>query len=191
MKFKTQLTAKDIFKFSLIYTYFGTSGILAAFMIIIGALMCARAIVQGQGPTYIILGAAIVILFVVVNPVMLYMKAKKQVMMNPVYQQPSYYTMKEEGIFVEIGEETGTIEWERILKIRHTMGLYILYTGRQQAFVFPEEAMGSQKEAISSYIEEHVETARNQPKKELEKDTTETSSISKYAKVNKQEDEES
>lgn len=191
MKFKTQLTAKDIFKFSLIYTYFGTSGILAAFMIIIGALMCARAIVQGQGPTYIILGAAIVILFVVVNPVMLYMKAKKQVMMNPVYQQPSYYTMEEEGIFVEIGEETGTIEWERILKIRHTMGLYILYTGRQQAFVFPEEAMGNQKEAISSYIEEHVEAARNQPKKELEKETTETSSISKYAKVNKQEDEES
>lgn len=191
MKFKTQLTAKDIFKFSLIYTYFGTSGILAAFMIIIGALMCARAIVQGQGPTYIVLGAAIVILFVVVNPVMLYMKAKKQVMVNPVYQQPSYYTMKEEGIFVEIGEETGTIEWERILKIRHIMGLYILYTGRQQAFVFPEEAMGSQKETISNYIEKHVEAARNQPKKESKTETTETSSISKYAKINKQEDEES
>lgn len=191
MKFKTQLTAKEIFKFSLIYTYFGTSGILAAFMIIIGALMCARAIVQQQELTYIIMGALIVILFVIINPVMLYMKAKKQVMTNPVYKQPSYYTMKDEGIFVEIGEETGTIEWQRILKIRHILGLYILYTGRQQAFVFPEEAMGDQKDAISSYIEEHVEAAKSQPKEELKKDKAGASGISKYAKAEKHEDEES
>lgn len=190
MKFKTQLTAKEIFKFSFVYTYLGSSGILAILMIIIGALMCARAIVQGQGTTYVVLGALIVILFVVVNPIMLYMKAKKQALTNPVYQQPSYYTLKEEGIFVEIGEENGTIEWARVQKIRHLMGLYILYTGRQQAFVFPEEAMGSQKEAMAKYIEEHVEAAKNHQKSASAKEKNVSSSISEYANGKQKKDDE-
>jgi hypothetical protein len=182
MKFHTQLTAKDIFKFSVIFTYFGTSGILAVFMILVGGLMAARGIVLGQGPVYIAMGILIILLFVVINPMMLYMKAKKQVLTNPVYQVQSYYTMQEDGIFVEIGEQTGTIEWNRIYKIRHMFGLYILYTGRQQAFVFPEEAMGSEKDRIMQFIEEHVKTvkaAKKQPKK---------SAISQYAKAETKEE---
>ncbi len=191
MKFKTQLTAKDIFKFSFVYTYFGMSGILAVFMICIGGFMCARGIILNQGTSYTFMGALLIILFIVVNPIMLYLKAKKQVMTNPVYQQPSYYTMKDEGIFVQIGEETGTIEWGRILKIRHMMGLYILYTGRQQAFVFPEEAMGSQKDAVSRYIEEHVKAAWEQAKQQPQNTKSKASSISQYAKAEKHADEES
>lgn len=40
MKFQTQLTAKDIFKFSMMYTYSGASGIFSIVMIIVGFL-CA------------------------------------------------------------------------------------------------------------------------------------------------------
>lgn len=36
MKFQTQLTAKDIFKFSMMYTYSGASGIFSIVMIIVG-----------------------------------------------------------------------------------------------------------------------------------------------------------
>ena len=179
MKFQTQLTAKDIFKFSMMYTYSGASGIFSIVMIIVGFFMCIRGIAQGQDWTYIVTGALILLLLVVINPLILYQKAKKQADTHPTYQQPSYYTMKEDGIFVEIGDDTGIIEWNRIMKIRHSFGLYILYTGKQQAFVFPDEAMGSQKQEIMKYIEEHVRAARTNPVRQTQKD----SGISRYAKA--------
>ena len=39
MKFHTQLKAKDIFKFSLAYTYSGVQAILTIFMLGVGAYM--------------------------------------------------------------------------------------------------------------------------------------------------------
>lgn len=148
--------------------------------------MCIRGIAQGQDWTYIVTGALILLLLVVINPLILYQKAKKQADTHPTYQQPSYYTMKEDGIFVEIGDDTGIIEWNRIMKIRHSFGLYILYTGKQQAFVFPDEAMGSQKQEIMKYIEEHVRAARTNPVRQTQKD----SGISRYAKASGEAKEE-
>ncbi len=51
----------------------------------------------------------------------------------------------DDGIFVELGEESATIEWARVYKISHFMGLNILYTGKKQAFVFPDYALGDDK----------------------------------------------
>ena len=36
---------------------------------------------------------------------MIYVKAKKQAIENPVYKNPTYYTLRDDGIFVELGEE--------------------------------------------------------------------------------------
>ena len=178
MKLETQLTAKDIFKFSMLYTFSGTSGIFTAFIIIVGIIMCIRGVIQDQGPMYIFTGALIVLLFVVINPLMLYGKAKKQAMTNPAYQQPSYYTLEEDGIHVEIGDQKGTIEWNRVSKMRHRWGMYILYTGRQQAFVFPDEALGAKKDEIVQFIAGHIGTAA----KAAPKSKPQGSGISKYAK---------
>ena len=37
------------------------------------------------------------------------------------------------------------------------MGLNILYTGRKQAFVFPDYALGEDKDKMLSYMKEHME----------------------------------
>ena len=138
MKFHTQLKAKDIFKFSLAYTYSGVQAILTIFMLGVGAYMIVHGIGQPEGQTNIIFGVVVIALFVVINPLMIYVKAKKQAIENPVYKNPTYYTLRDDGIFVELGEESATIEWNRVYKITHFMGLTLLYTGKQQAFVFPD-----------------------------------------------------
>ena len=68
------------------------------------------------------------------------------------------------------------------------MGLNILYTGRKQAFVFPDYALGEDKDKMLSYMKEHMEAARRTPKASAGQD------ISKYSKVpvkeeNKEQDE--
>ena len=40
------------------------------------------------------------------------------------------------------------------------MGLNILYTGRKQAFVFPDYALGEDKDKMLSYMKEHMEAIR-------------------------------
>ena len=121
MKFHTQLKAKDIFKFSLAYTYSGVQAILTIFMLGVGAYMIVQGIGQPEGQTNIIFGAVVIALFVVINPLMIYVKAKKQAIENPVYKNPTYYTLRDDGIFVELGEESATIEWARVYKITHFM----------------------------------------------------------------------
>ena len=54
MKFHTQLKAKDIFKFSLAYTYSGVQAILTIFMLGVGAYMIVQGIGQPEGQTNII-----------------------------------------------------------------------------------------------------------------------------------------
>lgn len=174
MKFHTQLTAKDIFKFSFAYTYLGLPGILPALIVLTGIYLLVTGIIRGNAPSNVLFGIVVIVLFVIVNPVMLYVKAKKQTMENPVYKVKTYYTIKEEGIFVEMGEESGLIQWNRILKITHFMGIYILYTGRKQAFVFPEEALGEKKDEIIRRMKEYIKTARVQNRE------TNSSNISKY-----------
>lgn len=177
MKFHTQLKAKDIFKFSLAYTYSGIQALLTIFILVIGGYLIVQGVTQPQGQTNVIFGVIVMVLFLVINPLMLYVKAKKQAIENPAYKMPTYYTLQEDGIFVELGEESATIEWGRVFKITHFMGLTLLYTAKRQAFVFPDYELGEEREKMLSYMREHVEQARKQFAQSGETD------ISKYSKA--------
>ena len=169
MKFHTQLKAKDIFKFSLAYTYSGVQAILTIFMLGVGAYMIVHGIGQPEGQTNIIFGVVVIA----------YVKAKKQAIENPVYKNPTYYTLRDDGIFVELGEESATIEWNRVYKITHFMGLTLLYTGKQQAFVFPDYELGDDREKMLDYMKEHIKEAR----KKAVQTQTDGGDISKYSKA--------
>ena len=54
--------------------------------------MIVHGIGQPEGQTNIIFGVVVLSLFVVINPLMIYVKAKKQAIENPVYKNPTYYT---------------------------------------------------------------------------------------------------
>lgn len=179
MKFHTQLKAKDIFKFSLAYTYSGVQAILTIFMLGVGAYMIVHGIGQPEGQTNIIFGVVVIALFVVINPLMIYVKAKKQAIENPVYKNPTYYTLQDDGIFVELGEESATIEWIRVYKITHFMGLTLLYTGKQQAFVFPDYELGDDREKMLDYMKEHIKEAR----KKAAQTQADGGDISKYSQA--------
>ena len=184
MKFHTQLKAKDIFKFSLAYTYSGLQGLFTLVLLAAGVYMIINGASQAQGQSQLFFGIVIIGLFIIINPLMLYVKAKKQSIENTAYKIPTYYTLNEDGIFVELGEESATIEWARVLKISHVMGLNILYTGRKQAFVFPDYALGENKDKMLAYMKEHMKSAVRTPK------TPEGQEISKYSKASVKEENE-
>ena len=77
---------------------------------------------------------------------------------------------------MELGEESATIEWARVYKVTHFMGLTLLYTGKQQAFVFPDYELGDDREKMLDYMKEHIKEAR----KKAVQTQTDGGDISKY-----------
>lgn len=163
MILKIKLSAKDLFRFSMIHSYQGQTGIFTAFCVVVGIMMIFRGIAQSSA-YYGLMGVLIMVLFVLVTPLTLYMKAKKQAATNPMYKTESVYDMQEDGIHVTIDDQNGLIPWDQIIKIRYNWGMYILYTGKQSAFIFPDEALGSKKDEIMNYIYQHIPASTKLPK---------------------------
>lgn len=163
MILKIKLSVKDLFRFSMIHSYQGQSGIFTVFCILVGFLMIFRGAAQSSA-YYALMGVLIIVLFVLVTPLTLYMKAKKQAATNPMYKTETVYELQEDGIHVTIDDQNGKIPWDQISKIRHSRGMYILYTGKQSAFIYTDEALGGKKDEVMNYIYQHVPASTNLPK---------------------------
>ena len=164
MNFKIRLTAKDLYQFSMTHAYNGQSGIFTVICVLVGIMMVFRGTAAGGGMYYAMLGVLMIALFTIVTPLILYMKAKKQAAGNPMYQNETEYDLQEDGIHVVMGDQTGIIPWNQIFKIRHSRGMYILYTAKQSAFIYPDAALGEQKDEIMNYIYQHVPASTKLPK---------------------------
>ena len=117
MKFHTQLKAKDIFKFSISIHVFRSTGDFDDFYAGSRSIYDRPRNRSARRTDEYYFWCSCYCIICVINPLMIYVKAKKQAIENPVYKNPTYYTLRDDGIFVELGEESATIEWNRVYKI--------------------------------------------------------------------------
>ncbi|MCM1496496.1 MAG: YcxB family protein [Bacteroides sp.] len=99
------------------------------------------------------------LLFTVVNPVLLLIRAQKQVMLSPIYKQPLQYTFCKEGMKVSQGEEEQAIEWNRIVAVRKTPSVLIIYTSRNSGSILAFQEMGDQRQRVERVIAEGCRAA--------------------------------
>ena len=103
-----------------------------------------------------ILIGALASVFTVVNPLLLCLRAGKQVKNNPYYEKPITYKMAEEGIITSQGEEQVITPWKDIRRVVVMRKAAAVYTSSIHAFLFPFASMGDQKDEIIAYIKEHT-----------------------------------
>lgn len=94
---------------------------------------------------------------VVYQPVSLYLRAKKQVATNEVFKTELHYILDDKGITVQSGENSDSLEWNRIYKAVSTMRSIIVYTTRINACIFPKEDLGGQKDEVVKMICTHMD----------------------------------
>lgn len=92
------------------------------------------------------------LLFTVVNPIMLLIKAKQQVMLSPIFKQPLQYTFSPMGMKVSQGEEEQFVTWEQILEVRKTASVLILYTSKNSGSILAFKEMGDKRQAVERMI---------------------------------------
>ncbi len=92
------------------------------------------------------------LLFTVINPIMLLIKAKQQVMLSPIFKQPLQYAFSPAGMKVSQGEEEQFVTWEQILEVRKTPSVLILYTSRSSGSILAFKEMGEQRQEVERII---------------------------------------
>lgn len=158
MKFTTRIKTKELYQFLMMHSHAGFAGKIGPVMSIAAAVLFIKGIPTFEGnEMQMVIFAMCALLFTVINPLMLYSKAKKQCLTNPAYKQDMEYELNEEGIKLYVGEQEGGIPWDRLFKIKETKDLYILYTTRVNAFLWPKAALGSQAAEIMDYVLAHID----------------------------------
>lgn len=94
------------------------------------------------------------LLFTVINPIILLIKAQQQVLLSPIYKKPLTYVFTTEGMTVSQEDQKQFLAWDKILEIRKTASVLIIYTAKNSASVLSLKEMGEQSEAVQEVIAE-------------------------------------
>lgn len=101
------------------------------------------------------------LLFTVVNPIMLFFKAQQQVLLSPVFKQPLTYIFYEEGMEVVQGEQSQFIEWNKVIAVRKTASVLILYTSRNSGSILAYKELKEKRREVESLIAHGCHEAGN------------------------------
>ena len=152
---RVKITAKELFAFMMKHTYSSASGIFGI-LLSVGCLVLFFAGFAGNDDTKKVILLIIGLLFTVVNPVMLYTKAKQQALKNPLYKEILVYTLDEEGISLTADGKTEAIRWESIVDYKKGFGVCLLYTSKIHSILLPFSSMGEKKDEIVTFIQAKV-----------------------------------
>jgi hypothetical protein len=169
ISFSVQMTVKELYRFIMYHAYHKFSGILglllsaAAFVV----LLTSFSDLTEQTRAVLILVA---VWFVILDPVILYSRARGQVKRNKAYREPLQYDVTPEGITISQGEQEQTVDWKSLVKIVETKNQFLVYSNPMYAFVFPKTELGEDNsEAFKLAVKEYTKDTRVQLKGELKK----------------------
>ena len=155
IEFDVELTAKELYAFSMRHTYTSFSGIFGVVISLASWIWCGTHFAVLDTPARAAL-LLIGCLFTIVQPLMLYYKARAQVRTNKSINASLNYIIGKEGITVTQGEQEVTIAWKDIRKKVVLSGAVYLYTSPVRAFIFPKEQCGGNFAALCDRIAEYV-----------------------------------
>ncbi len=158
-KFKINMTKEALssFIFTSYYSRFG--GVFSILLGIGGVAMAVREIFfrdHIDAPSLAVY-VIIAVFCLLVNPLSLPGKAKRQMETSPSYQQPIEYTLFPEYLEVCQGEEHLEVGWELIYKIKMTKSMVAVYTSKINAFVWPLSELGNEKSSILSRVVQYTQ----------------------------------
>lgn len=102
---------------------------------------------------YLILG--IVLIFY--TPVSLKLRSAQLMQLTDTYKKPLDYHLGEEGITVSQGDLSQTMEWDKCVKAVSTRQSILLYTGKNNASIFPRRQLGDKLPALVAVFAENMD----------------------------------
>lgn len=140
VKATVKLTTNELFGFLINHTYATWTAFIGIVLSIGGFVGFFYMLgMPNANPFYLGALFATGLLFTVIQPLVIYSKAKKQVKKNEAVNEALEYTINKTGISVVQGERSGFSQWDEIVKVVSTKALVMLYTSRVHAYVIPKD----------------------------------------------------
>lgn len=156
INFDVDLGTGDLFSFMMRHTYSGISGIFGV-IISLGSLIICAVKFKELDTTAIIALIIIGLIFTVIQPLMLYNKARIQVKRNKNINAKLHYKLADEGITVSQGENEAKVNWYDIRKKVVTGKALYLYMSPVRAFIFPKTQCDGSFDEINSLVSAKME----------------------------------
>lgn len=141
-------TAFELWQLSMYYTYGSMVGVCnIIFTIAVLALSVSRWSVSGTGFRMLLVFG--MCLFTVIQPLAVYLRAKKQV---SGLTQDTTVSFADEGIHIMVGEQFSNIRWESVKKISKKPTMIIVFSDTTHGFLFTNRVVGAERDAFYEYI---------------------------------------
>lgn len=153
-RFRVQLTAKELWRFSMYHTNKGMLGILNL-VFSVGALVLLCVNWSASNTTYKLVLFLCILMFTVWQPGLLYRKAAIQAK-TPAIAVPMDLRFGENGLKVKQGGNTLDLPWEHIARVERGPGMIILYIDKVHAYLVPAQAMNGQEQALRALLRKYL-----------------------------------
>lgn len=167
LNFDAKLSAGELYAFSMRHTYRSMSGIFGLIISFASLIICAVRF-EYLDRTAVMALIIIGLIFTVVQPVMLWSKAKAQVRKNKSINDTLHYTINDDGITVSQGEQEAKVKWYEIRKTVVVKDAIYVYMSPVRAFIFTKKQCGESFSELVRNIQEKVKRYKDYEPEESE-----------------------
>lgn len=158
LRFEINLTAKDLWQFSMYHANGGAMGIVNVLFTLAALFLIVTRWGMVTTP-YRILLIICALMFTVWQPLLLYYKACRQAK-APVIREKMILGFGEQGIHVEQNGQEVDFTWEQVGRIDKMPTMVIVYMDRVHAYLLPKVIMGSREQSLYKMVSENLPRER-------------------------------
>ena len=146
-------TARDLWQLSMYYIYGSLAGLCNIIFTVAAFALGFSRWDQAQGIVrcLIVLGCC---LFTVIQPLMIYAKAKKQA---AGITQDTQVSIDDNGLYIRVGDDTSQLPWKSVKRISRKPAMIIIFSDTTHGFIFTNRVLGDEKEEFYRYASSKVE----------------------------------
>ena len=152
-KYTYRTTARDLWQLSMYYIYGSLAGLCNIIFTVAAFALGFSRWDQAQGIVrcLIVLGCC---LFTVIQPRMIYAKAKKQA---AGIAQDTQVSIDDNGLYIRVGDDTSQLPWKSVKRISRKPAMIIIFSDTTHGFIFTNRVLGNEKEEFYRYASSKVE----------------------------------
>ena len=152
-KYTYRTTARDLWQLCMYYIYGSLAGLCNIIFTVAAFALGFSRWDQAQGIVrcLIVLGCC---LFTVIQPLMIYAKAKKQA---AGITQDTQVSIDDNGLYIRVGDDTSQLPWKSVKRISRKPAMIIIFSDTTHGFIFTNRVLGNEKEEFYRYASSKVE----------------------------------
>lgn len=166
IKTSVHVSALQLYRYNLYHCFCnstnGAAGIILGIVCILYGVCFREQLTVTNSVIITMLG----VVFLVYNPISLFISSKSRYMSNDALKKPLQYCFDEKGFIISQGEVSEDMEWSDLYKVVETKECLYFFFTKVHANIVPKECLGDNVEIIYDLINKNLSKKANKLKKE-------------------------